>query len=345
MLMPKKVRYRKQQRGRTRGNSKGQTSVGFGEYGVQALEPGWITARQIEAARVAMTRHIKRGGKVWINVFPDKPVTEKPAETRMGSGKGNPEHWVAVVRPGRVLFELSYSDAKVAREAIERAIQKGCGSDGDANFIEIVYEGYGAAGVAVLCVALTDNRNRTVGEVRKIFEVAGGNLGSTGCVSWMFERKGLFTIDKSEVDEDTLFELALEAGADDVEGESGMFQVTSPVESYQEVLEALQAAGAVDMGYRRELFPPRRSEFDHVHHERTEDIVLEISRNMFLEYRRCEWAKLLAPLDLRIDDSLHIWPGWICENGSITQRSRPPLTATLKPADDEPFMYQPGHRV
>ena len=124
MLMPKKVRYRQQQRGRTRGNSKGQTSVSFGEYGVQALEPGWITARQIEAARIAMTRHIKRGGKVWINVFPDKPVTEKPAETRMGSGKGNPEHWVAAVRPGRVLFELSYSDVGVAREAIERAIQK-----------------------------------------------------------------------------------------------------------------------------------------------------------------------------------------------------------------------------
>ena len=124
MLMPKKVRHRKQQRGRTRGNSKGQTSVSFGEYGVQALEPGWITARQIEAARIAMTRHIKRGGKVWINVFPDKPVTEKPAETRMGSGKGNPEHWVAAVRPGRVLFELSYSDELVAREAIERAIQK-----------------------------------------------------------------------------------------------------------------------------------------------------------------------------------------------------------------------------
>ena len=124
MLMPKKVRHRKQQRGRTRGNSRGQTSVSFGEYGVQALEPGWLTARQIEAARIAMTRHIKRGGKVWINVFPDKPVTEKPAETRMGSGKGNPEHWVAPVRPGRVLFELSYADERVAREAIERAIQK-----------------------------------------------------------------------------------------------------------------------------------------------------------------------------------------------------------------------------
>ena len=124
MLMPKKVRHRKQQRGRTRGNSRAQTSVSFGEYGLQALEPGWLTARQIEAARFAMTRHIKRGGKVWINVFPDKPVTEKPAETRMGSGKGNPEHWVAAVRPGRVLFELSYSDEQVAREAIERAIQK-----------------------------------------------------------------------------------------------------------------------------------------------------------------------------------------------------------------------------
>ena len=124
MLMPKKVRHRKQQRGRTRGNSRAQTSVSFGEYGLQALEPGWLTARQIEAARIAMTRHIKRGGKVWINIFPDKPVTEKPAETRMGSGKGNPEHWVAAVRPGRVLFELSYSDEQVAREAIERAIQK-----------------------------------------------------------------------------------------------------------------------------------------------------------------------------------------------------------------------------
>ncbi len=107
-----------------RGASKGQTEITFGEFGIQALEPGWITARQIEAARIAMTRHIKRGGKVWINVFPDKPVTEKPAETRMGSGKGNPEHWVAVVKPGRVLFELSYYDAEVARAALNRAIQK-----------------------------------------------------------------------------------------------------------------------------------------------------------------------------------------------------------------------------
>ncbi len=124
MLMPRKVKHRKQHRGRTRGISKGRTEVTYGDYGIQALEPGWITARQIEAARIAMTRHIKRGGKVWINVFPDKPVTNKPAETRMGSGKGNPEHWVAVVRPGRILFELSYGDETIAHEAIERAIQK-----------------------------------------------------------------------------------------------------------------------------------------------------------------------------------------------------------------------------
>ncbi|MFM8625930.1 MAG: 50S ribosomal protein L16 [Actinomycetota bacterium] len=124
MLMPRKVKHRKQQRGRTNGNSKGATSLAFGEWGIQALEPGWITARQIEAARIAMTRHIKRGGKVWINVFPDKPVTKKPAETRMGSGKGNPEFWVAVVKPGRILFELSYPTADVAKAALERAVQK-----------------------------------------------------------------------------------------------------------------------------------------------------------------------------------------------------------------------------
>ena len=124
MLMPKNTAHRKHHRGRTRGNAKGQTDIAFGEYGIQALEPGWITSRQIEAARIAMTRHIKRGGKVWINIFPDKPVTQKPAETRMGKGKGNPEHWVAVVKPGRVLFELSYSDPEVARAAIDRAIQK-----------------------------------------------------------------------------------------------------------------------------------------------------------------------------------------------------------------------------
>jgi large subunit ribosomal protein L16 len=124
MLMPRKVKHRKQQRGRRKGESKGGTQVTFGEYGIQALEAGWITARQIEAARIAMTRHIKRGGKVWINIFPDKPVTQKPAETRMGSGKGNPEMWVAVVKPGRIMFELSYPDAAIARAAMERAIQK-----------------------------------------------------------------------------------------------------------------------------------------------------------------------------------------------------------------------------
>ena len=124
MLMPKKVKHRKQHRGRMSGTAKGGTEVTCGEDGIQALEPGWITARQIEAARIAMTRRTRRGGKVWINIFPDKPVTQKPAETRMGSGKGNPEKWVAVVRPGRIMFELSYPDAVVAREAIERAIQK-----------------------------------------------------------------------------------------------------------------------------------------------------------------------------------------------------------------------------
>ena len=124
MLMPRKIRHRKVQRGRMSGTAKGGTKINFGDYGIQALEPGWITNRQIEAARIAMTRYIKRGGKVWINIFPDKPVTQKPAETRMGSGKGNPERWVAVVRPGRILFELSYPNRDVARGALERAIQK-----------------------------------------------------------------------------------------------------------------------------------------------------------------------------------------------------------------------------
>jgi large subunit ribosomal protein L16 len=124
MLMPKKVKHRKQQRGRLTGTAKGGTQVTFGDYGIQALEPGWITARQIEAARIAMTRHIKRGGKVWINIFPDKPVTEKPAETRMGSGKGNPERWVAVVKPGRIMFELAGVNETLAKEALSRAIQK-----------------------------------------------------------------------------------------------------------------------------------------------------------------------------------------------------------------------------
>jgi len=124
MLEPKKVKHRKQQRGRMRGKAKGGTDVSFGDFGLVALEPGWISNRQIEAARVAMTRHIRRGGKVWINIFPDKPVTKKPAETRMGSGKGNPEFWVAVVKPGRVMFELSGVSEAVAREAIMRAAHK-----------------------------------------------------------------------------------------------------------------------------------------------------------------------------------------------------------------------------
>jgi len=124
MLMPKKVRHRKVQRGRMDGVAKGATKVTFGDYGLQSLEPGWITNRQIEAARVAMTRYIKRGGKVWINIFPDKPITEKPAETRMGSGKGNPERWVAVVRPGRIMFELSGVAEPTAREAMRLAAHK-----------------------------------------------------------------------------------------------------------------------------------------------------------------------------------------------------------------------------
>ena len=124
MLMPRKVAHRKHHRGRTAGLTKGGAHIAFGEYGIQALEPGWLSARQIEAALIAMTRAIKRGGKVWINIFPDKPVTKKPAETRMGSGKGNPEFWVAVVKPGRVLFELSYPNEEVARAAMSKAIQK-----------------------------------------------------------------------------------------------------------------------------------------------------------------------------------------------------------------------------
>ena len=124
MLMPKRVKHRKQMRGRMRGNTKGGSSVSFGEYGIKSLERGWITNRQIEAARIAMTRKIKRGGKVWINVFPDKPYTKKPAETRMGSGKGNPEGWVAVVKPGRVMFELAGVPEDLAREALRLAGHK-----------------------------------------------------------------------------------------------------------------------------------------------------------------------------------------------------------------------------
>ena len=124
MLSPKRVRHRKQHRGRMRGLAKGGTELAFGEYGLQALTPAWVTNRQIEAARIAMTRHIKRGGKVWINIFPHKSYTKKPAETRMGSGKGSPEGYVAVVKPGRVMFELSGVPEHVAREAMRRAAHK-----------------------------------------------------------------------------------------------------------------------------------------------------------------------------------------------------------------------------
>jgi large subunit ribosomal protein L16 len=124
MLLPKKTKFRKVQRGRRRGVAKGQTAVQFGDFGLKSLESGWITNRQIEAARIAMTRKIKRGGKVWINVFPDKPVTQKPAETRMGSGKGSPEHWVAVIKPGRVMFELAGVSEPLAREALRLAGNK-----------------------------------------------------------------------------------------------------------------------------------------------------------------------------------------------------------------------------
>jgi large subunit ribosomal protein L16 len=124
MLMPKRVKHRKVQRGSMKGRAKGGTRVTFGEYGMQTLEKGWITNRQIEAARVAMTRYMKRGGQVWINIFPDKPVTQKPAETRMGSGKGNPEKGVAVVKPGRVMFEVAGVTEEVAKEAIRLAGHK-----------------------------------------------------------------------------------------------------------------------------------------------------------------------------------------------------------------------------
>ena len=124
MLLPKRIKHRKQQRGRMGGKSKGQTTVQFGEYGLQVLEPGWITSRQIESARVAMTRKMKRGGKVWINIFPHKPITKKPAETRMGSGKGSPDQWVAVVKPGRVMFEIAGVSEELAREAIRLAVHK-----------------------------------------------------------------------------------------------------------------------------------------------------------------------------------------------------------------------------
>jgi large subunit ribosomal protein L16 len=124
MLMPKRVKFRKQQRGRRSGMTKGAASIDFGEYGLKAMADGWITSRQIEAARIAMTRHIKRGGKIWIRVFPDKPITKKPAEVRMGKGKGAPEEWVAVVKPGRVMFELEGVPEELAREAVRLAGHK-----------------------------------------------------------------------------------------------------------------------------------------------------------------------------------------------------------------------------
>lgn len=124
MLAPKRILHRKVQRGSMKGQAKGNTELHFGEFGIQALEAHWITNRQIEAARIAMTRYIKRGGQVWIKIFPDKPVTEKPAETRMGSGKGSPEYWVAVVKPGRVMFEIGGIEESVAREAMRLAAHK-----------------------------------------------------------------------------------------------------------------------------------------------------------------------------------------------------------------------------
>jgi large subunit ribosomal protein L16 len=124
MLAPKKVKYRKKQKGRTRGRPLKGSFVAFGDYGLMALQPGWITARQIEAARIAMTRHVKRGGKIWIRVFPDKPVTKKPAETRMGKGKGAPEEWVAVIKPGKVMYEMEGVPSNVAKEAFRLAARK-----------------------------------------------------------------------------------------------------------------------------------------------------------------------------------------------------------------------------
>ena len=124
MLMPKKVKHRKQMKGRMTGKAVRGSSISFGEYGLRTLEPGWITDRQIEAARIAMTRHVKRGGKIWIRMFPDKPITKKPAETRMGKGKGAPDHWVAVVKPGRILYEIEGVAEDVAREAMRLAAQK-----------------------------------------------------------------------------------------------------------------------------------------------------------------------------------------------------------------------------
>jgi large subunit ribosomal protein L16 len=124
MLMPKKVKYRKRHKGKMRGTAYRGGTVSFGEYGLQALACGWITNRQIEAARIAMTRHVKRGGKIWLRIFPDKPISKKPAETRMGKGKGNPEYWVAVVKPGRILYEMAGVEESIAKEAFRLASHK-----------------------------------------------------------------------------------------------------------------------------------------------------------------------------------------------------------------------------
>lgn len=124
MLVPKRVKHRKQHRGRMAGNAKGGTTLAFGEYGLQAMEPSWVTNRQIESARIAMTRYMRRGGKVWIKIFPDKPITQKPLEVRMGSGKGSPEKWVAVVKPGKIMFEIAGVSEEVAREAMRLAMHK-----------------------------------------------------------------------------------------------------------------------------------------------------------------------------------------------------------------------------
>ena len=124
MLIPRKVKHRKQHSPKRAGMAKGGTGVTFGDYGIQALEPAYVTNRQIESARIAINRHIRRGGKVWITIFPDRPLTKKPAETRMGSGKGSPEYWVANVKPGRIMFEMTYPNASVAREALRRAMHK-----------------------------------------------------------------------------------------------------------------------------------------------------------------------------------------------------------------------------
>ena len=142
MLMPKRTKYRKMMRGRMTGRAYRGATVAFGEYGLQALEPAWVTSRQIEAARRAITNYLKRGGKVWIRIFPDKPVTQKPAETRMGSGKGNPEYWVAVVKPGRVMFEVAGVTRAQAEEALRRAAMK---MPMDCRFIERAHAGVAAA--------------------------------------------------------------------------------------------------------------------------------------------------------------------------------------------------------